>query len=233
MRILIGLLALMLGACAQAPYTAAPAISKLDIGPVKTGNSAISDGNKKIGQSAQNLQTKLQTTREKLDAAIIAAHQQREQNAQLDQTLQDASKSLNEAITENTSLRMTTFNQQGMIDKQTETINQLAENNEVRQKIIDAQTAELTQQRADNANFKAQQKLDQRWWGIGYFIHGAKYLGWRLLILLVVLGAVIFVINLFVPAFAPIFQAIIRFLISLPGRIARFIVGLFRRKPPS
>jgi uncharacterized protein YlaN (UPF0358 family) len=232
MRILIGLLALTLGACSQAPYTPAPAIAPLNFQPVKQGNKAIGKGNRAIAQKVQTVQTKLEVTRDKLDASIVLAHQQKEDNAQLDQSLADAKGALNDAITENVSLRMATYNQQNTIDAQDQTITTLANDGEAKQKLIDAQTQELTTSRAENANYKAQEKLDQRWWGLGYFIHGAKYLGWRIFILFVILAIAGFLLNMFVPALSPIFTAIIRFFVSIPGRIARFIIGLFKRPAP-
>lgn len=231
--ILLALLALTLGACAQAPYTPAPAIAPLNFQPVKQGNKAIGEGNRAIAQKVQTVQTKLEETRDKLDVAIITAHQQKEQNAQLDQNLADARRALNDAINENVSLRMTTYNQQNRIDAQDETITTLTNDAESKQKLIDAQTKELTEARAENANYKAQEKLDKRWWGLGYFIHGAKVLGWHLIIVAVVLAIGGFLLNMFVPALQPLFAGIVKFFVSLPGMIARFFIGLFKNRPPS
>ncbi len=233
MRFILGFLALFLCSCADQPFVAPTPIAKLNIEPVKQGNKAISEGNKKIGQSAQALQTQLVTVRDRLDAAIVSAHEQKEQNAQLDANLRDASAALNAAITENTNLRTTIYTQQQQIDFQGETIDQLFQSNETRQKTIDAQTKELGELRQYKANKAEEERLDHRWWGLGYFLHGAKVLGWHLAIVAVVLAVVGFLLNMFVPFLQPFFQAIIRFFISLPGRIAAFIIGLFKKRPPS
>lgn len=229
---ILALLALTLGACAQAPYTPAPKIAPLNFTPVKQGNKAISQGNKAIGQSAQKVQTQLTTVRASLDSAIAEAAAQKETNAKLDQNLKDASNALNAAITENTSLRMGTYNQQQKIDAQDETIKTLSDDGEAKQKLIDGQTSELTTQRADNANYKAQEKLDQRWWGIGYFIHGIKYLGWHILILLVILAVIGFLLNMFVPFLRPFLMVAANFFAKLPGRLGALIVLLFTKLKP-
>ena len=232
-KITLGAIAILMGGCAQAPFTPAPKIAPLNFTPVKQGNVAISSGNKKIGQLAQSTQTKLEQTRDSLDAAIVAAQQLKEDNAQIDAALQSAKRFLSDAITENTNLRMATYTQQQTIDAQTQTIQTLSDDGEAKQKQIDSQTAELTTQRQANANYAAQEKLDKRWWGLGYFLHGAKVLGWHLLIVAVILAVAGFFLNMFVPVLQPVFTKIVAFFVSIPGAIGRFIVGLFKKRPPS
>jgi hypothetical protein len=231
-KILLCLVALSMGACAHQPYTVAPSIPKLNVAPIKTGNDAIAKGNKAISEGNKGVKTQLEDTRSKLDAAIVAAHENKEQNAKLDKALEDARDSLALALQGNAHMFDTIGEQDDRIAAQTKAIDDLQAENESRQKIIDLQTKNLNESRQEAADLKKIKDQVNAYWGLGAFLYGAKRLGWRLLIVAVILSVLGFVLNLFVPELRPLFTAIVGFFVKIPGRLARFVTGLFRRKPP-
>ncbi len=231
-KILLALVAITLGACAHQPFVEAPKIAPLNINPVKTGNQEIATGNRAIATGNEAVRTKLEDTRSKLDEAIVAAHENKEVNAKLDSALKSASESLNAALWENANLKVTIGTQDARIAVQEKTIDELAQANEERQKVIDLQTKNLNETRQLAADQKKIVDEVNKYWGLGAFVYGAKRLGWRLLIVAVILSILGFALNLFVPALQPLFAGIVGFIVKIPGRIARFVTGLFRRKPP-
>ncbi len=232
-KILLALVAITLGACAHQPFVEAPKIAPLNINPVKTGNKEIATGNKAIATGNEAVRTKLEDTRNKLDEAIVAAHENKEANAKLDAALQSASESLNAALWENANLKVTIGTQDSRIAVQEKTIDDLAQENESRQKIIDLQTKNLNESRQEAADSKKIVDEVNKYWGLGAFLYGAKRLGWRLLLVAIGLSVIGFLLNMFVPFLQPFFAGAVRFIISIPGKIGRFVMGLFRRKPPS
>lgn len=218
-KILICALALTLGACGQAPYTPATKIPAVNLKPVRDRIVAIKVGNDKIGE-------KLGDTRSKLDAAIVEAR-----NAQID--LDALNKRLDEASAALDATLAVQKVQAETIQFAAVDLDRAQEEADTFKLRADAQTDQLNAALPRLANYEAQEKLDKRWWGFGYFIHGVKYMGWRILILLVVLAIISFLLNMFVPALSPLFSAAVKFFVSLPGRIIRFIIGIFKKKPPA
>ncbi len=232
-KILLALVAITLGACAHQPFVEAPKIAPLNITPVKTGNQEIATGNRAIATGNEAVRTKLEDTRSKLDGAIITANELTIDGTKLRADLKAVSESLNAAVWENANLKVTIGSQDSRISVQEKTIDELAQANEERQKVIDLQTKNLNETRQLAADQKKIVDEVNKYWGLGAFFYGAKRLGWRLLLVAIGLSVIGFLLNMFVPFLQPFFAGAVRFIISIPGKIGRFVMGLFKRKPPS
>jgi hypothetical protein len=217
MRILICALALALGACAHQPYVQAPQIPKLNIAPVKRGNDEIAKGNKAIAEENKGVKAQLEDAKTKLAAAMLDATQDLIDKAKLSKNLADASEYLGRALEGNEHMFDTIGEQDARIAAQTQAINELQEENESRQKIIDIQTKNLNESRQEAADSKRIVDEVNKYWGLGAFMYGAKRLGWRLLIVVIVVAAISVLLQVFVPWARP-FLTLIASAVTFPFR---------------
>ncbi len=83
--------------------------------------------------------------------------------------------------------------------------------------------------------YELQEKEDRGpWWapGLNGIWRNFKFLGWHVIILLVILAAISFVLNLLVPWTRPILHAMAGFFVGLGKTIWGLISRLWHRNPP-
>ena len=204
MRYAILAFALLLAGCANQPYTPAPPINLPSVAPVATGNTKIKAGNAAIATGNKAIQGQLDEARASLDQAITEAQDQKEQNAKLDKSLAEAIK---EAVAQDDRIKQ----QDATIDEQAQRIATLTTQQNDAQAQVNTQTGQLNDARQEVANLQAFEDKMKAYWGFGAILWGIGRLGWHILIILVILAAISFAINFFIPAARPFFQAVIAF----------------------
>jgi len=203
--------ALLLAGCANQPYTPAPPNNLPSVAPVATGNTKIKAGNAAIATGNKAIQGQLDEARASLDQAITEAQDQKEQNAKLDKSLASARQSLAEAIKEAVAQDDRIKQQDATIDEQAQRIATLTTQQNDAQAQVNTQTGQLNDARQEVANLQAFEDKMKAYWGFGAILWGIGRLGWHILIILVILAAISFAINFFIPAARPFFQAVIAF----------------------
>ena len=213
------LAALLVAGCStpQAPNPIAP-IARVDLKPVK-------DRVIRVEVSGGKVDTQLEATRYKLDAAIVDAHQQKEQNASLDANLQAAKSSLTEAMAER--------------KRQADEITFLKIDVNAAQEQEDAANlkANAAVDRANVAEgkvykYELQEQADKKWWGLAGVWRWTKHLGWRVIFLLVGLAIVGFLLNMFVPLARPILNTMAMFFVGLGKTLWGLILKILPSKRP-
>lgn len=210
---------LLLAGCSNVPPPPPlPPIARVDFKPLTTRIQNVKDSGTKVD-------TQLEATRDRLDAAIVDAHQQKEANASLDANLQSAKASLTEAIAERKRQadEIIFLN----IDK-----NATQEEADTAVQKGNAAVLERNEFAQDAANYKALKAEVDAHWGLGAYWYGTKRLGWHIIIVLVILAGISFLLNMFVPALGPVFAVAVKFFVGIPGRVVAFLKHLWPRKPP-
>ena len=222
MRIAPILGALLLAGCStpQPPNPIAP-IARVDLKPVRDRGTAIKAGNEAIG-------TKLEETRIALDAAIQEGTALTIDKDQLQKDLTAASNSLKAAALEQKA--------------QSDRANGLLIDIDAAQEKEDAANlkANAAVERANTAEgkvykYELQEKEDHGpWWapGLNGIWRNFKFLGWHVIILLVILAALGFLLNMFVPLARPILNTMAMFFVGLGKTIWGLISRLWQRKNP-
>ncbi len=216
---------LLLAGCStpQPPVPIAP-IARVDLKPVK-------DRVTRVEESGKRVDTRLEDTRTALDASIVEAHQAKIDAAKLDLNLQAASKALNEAMVERKAQAdEITFLK---IDVNAAQEQEDAANLKANSAVERANTAE-----GKVYKFELQEKADHGpWWapGLNGIWRNFKFLGWHVIILLVILAAISFALNLLVPWTRPILHAMAGFFVGLGKTLWGLIKKLnpFKPKPPT
>lgn len=229
---ILPLLAILAG-CSTPPYTPAPKIQLPSIAPVEGVASKVKLGNRAIADSTRSLQSKLDDTRSRLDAAIVESHQANIDARRLDQSLAAASASLDAALAESHALATRVSDQDATIDDLQKQVGSLKTEQAEAQGKVDDQTEELTQSRKELAELRKLKEEVNANWGLGGIWYGIKRLGWRVLILLVVLAGLGFLLNMFVPLARPILNTMAMFFVGLGKTIWGLISRLWQKKPPS
>lgn len=232
MRYLL-LAALVLCSCSQVPYTPAPAIAPVSVQPIVDSNARVKKGNQAIAKGNAAIGAQLEIATAKLDKAIIDGQQATIDKNQLDADLKDASAALDAATQQKIAQDATIAAQDQTITDQVTVINDFKAKDAVRQKLVDKQTGELTTSRAKIANYEVVENEINAYWGLGAFWYGIKRLGWHILILVAILAALGFLLNMFVPALQPPFAAIVKWFVAIPGVVVAFLNNLWPKKPPS
>lgn len=207
-HVLAFLLPALLAGCSTAPYTPSPQIKLPSIAPVEGVASKVKLGNRAIIDSSRSLQGKLDDTRSRLDAAIVESHQAKLDAGRLDTSLAAASASLDAALAESHTLVARAADQDATIDDLQKQVGSLKADQANAQTQTNDQTAELNTNKQENAQFKAQEKEDKGNWGLNGVWRWFKYMGWHVIILIVIIAAATMAIRLFAPAALPIFTRI-------------------------
>lgn len=225
--------AVLLAGCNTAPPPPpVPRVPAVTLKPISDNNAAIKRQNQTLRQTNTSLQAKI-------DASIVAAHQARLEadkpapdtkaiDTQLDavDAAQVAAKAFAQTQAETIGQQAATITAQDntIVAKQGEVDNV--------KKIADKQSTTLDQRNQQVANLEVLENEVNAHWGLGAIWYGIKRLGWHLLIVLAVLAALGFVLNMFVPALQPLFAAIVKWFVAIPGVVVAFLKHLWPKKPP-
>lgn len=222
MRLPLVISACLLCSCTtpQPPHPIAP-IARVDLKPVKDRVGKVEESSTKVGQ-------KLEDTRAKLDASIVEAHNAKIDAAKLDENLQAASKSLNEAIAERKVLA-------DQIQFLKVDVDQAQEKEDAANLAANAAVGRANTAEGKVYQYELQEKEDHGpWWapGLNGIWRNFKFLGWHVIILLVILAAASFALNLLVPAARPILHVMAAFFAGLGHTLWGLISRLWRKTPP-
>lgn len=213
------LAAILLSGCAtpQPPIPIAP-IPRVDLKPVKDRGQQIQQGNQMIG-------TKLEDTRAKLDAALVEAHQAKVDMAKLDENLQAASDSLAAASAEQKA-------QSDRINGLLIDIDQAQEKEDKANLAANAAVERANTAEGKVYKYELQEKEDEGNWGLNGVWRWIRYLGWHVIILVVIIAAITMAIRLFLPAVIPIFTGIWAGVLWAVRGLWHIVSLLWRPKPP-
>lgn len=219
MRLPLLLAAIVLSSCANPtpPNPIAP-IAKVDFKPLQKRIESVKEGNIAIG-------VKLEDTRTKLDAAIIAAHEDKIDREKLNRALDETSR----ALTATHELVQAQFEQiTGLqIDKN-------AAEEDADTKVLAGNSA------VDRANlaegkvykFEVQQKEDEGNWGLNGVWRWTKHLGWRVIFLILAIALITMALRLFAPTVIPIFTGIWAGILWAARGLWAIVSRLWQKKPP-
>lgn len=226
------LLPALLAGCSTAPYTPSPQIKLPSIAPVEGVASKVKLGNRAIIDSSRSLQGKLDDTRSRLDAAIVESHQARLDAGRLDSNLAAASASLDAALAESHTLVTRAADQDATIDDLQKQVGTLKTAQAGAQTQANNQTEELNTNKQENAQFKAQEKEDKGNWGLNGIWRWVKYMGWHVVVLIVIIAAITMVLRIFAPAVIPVFTGIWAGVLWAVRGLWRILSSLWQKKSP-
>lgn len=219
MRLPLLLAAALLAGCADPtpPNPIAP-IAKVNFQPLTNRIEKVRDSGTKVDKS-------LETTRDRLDAAIVNAHQLKERNTSLDANLDAAKASLTEAMAERKRQadEIVGLN----IDKN-------AAEEDADKKNLEANAAVARANLAEGKVYKyeVQEKEDEGNWGLNGIWRWTKHLGWRVVFLVLIIAAITMALRLGAPAVIPIFTGIWKGVLLAVRWVWRIVSSLWQRKPP-
>lgn len=219
MRLLLLLAAALLAGCAapQPPNPIAP-IARVDLKPVK-------DRVIRVEQSSTKIGTQLEDTRTALDASIVEAHNAKIDAARLDANLRAASKSLDDAIAER---KLLADEIQGLkVD-----VDQAQEKEDAANLAANAAVTRANAAEGKVYQYELQEQADKGNWGLNGIWRWVKYMGWHVVIFIVIIAAITMVLRIFAPAVIPVFTGIWAGVLWAVRGLWRILSSLWQKKSP-
>lgn len=239
--LILSIASVALASCATAPPPPpVPRVPAITLKPVADNNQAIKGQNAQIRQQNTNLQASV-------DAAIVAAHQAREEASKVTIDRDALQRRLDEVDKQQAAAKEQATAQANTIGKQAETIiNQDAligkkqDEADANKKLADKIANIADDRGVANAKYVQQEKDDNRWWGwhgvarsIGHALFRSAWhlLLWVGLPMIVIIGGLL-LLNAFVPGL-PLVTKILGALAKIPVRIMAALAALWPKHPPT